>query len=274
MTPADGIPQIAEVRAPEVSRTARRLRQHDSSRSMLERENERLRARVAQLEREVADVEAFAAVAAHELVEPLVLTEAYAAMVSDRLDDDLHADSRRDLDALGRGAARMRVLVETLLHEARSAGHNLSFGPVDLDVVVGDCLSLLAPEIEARGARVEIGELPVVWGEETLLGGVFSNLLINALKFSPRHGSTIRIGAVEEASQWRLWVESQGPSIPVEDRSRIFNPFHRGRGERRARGAGLGLAICRRIVERHGGEIGVTAVNGGGNRFYFTLPRV
>src|SRR6266511_3025446 len=91
------------------------------SASVLERGIQRLRARVAELEGENADVEAFAAVAAHELVEPLVMTEAYAVMVADRLDEELHAHSRRDLDAMGRNAARTRLLVETLLHDARSS---------------------------------------------------------------------------------------------------------------------------------------------------------
>jgi light-regulated signal transduction histidine kinase (bacteriophytochrome) len=216
---------------------------------MLEREVETLSARVEQLEREKAAVEAFAAVAAHELVEPLVMTEAYATMVSDRLDHDEHADSRRDLDALSRSAARMRLLVETLLHDARSSGREVVREPVDLNRVVGDCLALLAPEVAARGARVELEELPTVEGEEALLSGLFANLLINALKYSPRNATAID-----------------------EDRDRIFEPFHRGTGERRARGAGLGLATCRRIVERHGGRIGVRPANGSGNVFHFTLP--
>jgi signal transduction histidine kinase len=211
-------------------------------------------------------------VAAHELVEPLVMTEAYASMVSDRLDQDEHADSRRDLDALSRGAARMRLLVETLLNDARSSGREVVREPVDLNRVVTDCLSLLAPEVAARGTQIELERLPTAEGEEPLLSGLFANLLINALKYSPRNATAIGVRAVREADAWRFEVESEGPTIPVEDRQRIFEPFHRGTGERRARGAGLGLATCRRIVERHGGEIGVRPAGSGGNIFYFTLP--
>jgi len=120
MTPAERIPPYAEVRGATHARLRRST--HPRSTLMLEREVENLSARVEQLEREKAAVEAFAAVAAHELVEPLVMTEAYASMVSDRLDHDEHAESRRDLDALSRGAARMRLLVETLLNDARSSG--------------------------------------------------------------------------------------------------------------------------------------------------------
>jgi signal transduction histidine kinase len=272
MTPAERIPQFADARAAG-SRVPRRQAHHSPrSAAMLEREVQTLSARVEQLEREKAAVEAFAAVAAHELVEPLVMTEAYATMVSDRLDADLHADSRRDLDALSRGAARMRLLIETLLHDARSAGREIKRDPVDLNRIVRECLALLAPEIGARGADVEVESLPTVEGEEALLSGLLGNLLINALKYSPRQSPSIRVRARRDGEAWRIDVESSGPTIPVEDRERIFEPFHRGTGERRARGAGLGLATCKRIVERHGGTIAVRAANGSGNVFHFTLP--
>jgi signal transduction histidine kinase len=270
MTPAERIPQYADGHGAVRARSPRRS--HPTRSTMLEREVETLSARVEQLEREKAAVEAFAAVAAHELVEPLVMTEAYASMVSDRLDQDEHADSRRDLDALSRGAARMRLLIETLLQDARTAGREVEREPVDLNRVVADCLSLLAPEVVARGVQVEVEELPTVAGEEALLSGLFANLLINALKYSPRNSTAIHVGVRREPEAWRFEVTSEGPTIPVEDRERIFEPFHRGKGERRARGAGLGLATCRRIVERHGGTIGVRPANGSGNVCHFTLP--
>jgi signal transduction histidine kinase len=237
-----------------------------------EDDSDALRARIAAVEREKAELEAFAAIAAHELLEPLVMTEAYAVMVSERLDEQAHAESRRDLDALGRGAARVRLLVEALLHEATCSGRQLRRRPVDLQRLVDDCVGLLGPEIASRDAEVVVEELPQVVGEQALLSGLFTNLLINALKYSPRRAGVIRVRATREATAWRVAVESEGPTIPEQDRRRIFEPFHRGRGARRARGTGLGLAICRRIVDRHGGDIGVVPANSGGNRFFFTLP--
>jgi len=238
----------------------------------LETENRRLQARVDELEREKAEVESFAAVAAHELLAPLILADSYAAAITDRLDGELHADSRRDLDALRGAAARTRLLVETLLHDARSHGRKPQRRPVDLDGVLRECLTLLAPEIERRRANVQVPELPEVNGEKALISVVFTNLLLNALRYGPRDRGTIRVDATPQGAGWRLSVQSQGAPIPVEDRLRIFEPYHRGRGERRARGAGLGLAICQQIVERHGGEIGVTIAPNRDNRFYFTLP--
>jgi signal transduction histidine kinase len=239
---------------------------------MAEREAERLSARVEQLEREKAALEAFAGIAAHELVEPLVITEAYATMIAARLDADEHADSRRDLESLTRTVSRTRLLLEALLNDARTSETHLPCREIDLDALVEDCLNLLASEIDARGATVTVGELPVVTGNEALLNGLFANLLLNALKYSPRYGADIAVDALRRGDEWLVWVDSEGPTIPDDDRDRIFRPYERGTGERRARGAGLGLAICRRIVERHGGEIGTVPAPHGGNRFYFTLP--
>jgi signal transduction histidine kinase len=239
---------------------------------LLDAENRRLRARIAELEGEKAEVEGLVALAAHELVEPLIVTDAYASIVAGRLDAEIHADSRRDLDVLRRGSAHARLLVETLLDHARAGEGPLKRRPVNSSRVVEECLSMLAPEIDFRGARVEVGALPVVAGDETLIRALFVNLLSNALKYGPRHDGVIVVRATVLSGGCRFCVSSQGATIPVEDRERIFDVYRRGRDERRVRGAGLGLAICRRIVERHGGRIWVSAARGGGNRFWFTLP--
>src|SRR5215212_475258 len=182
---------------------------------LLECEAERLSARIDQLEREKAALEAFAGLAAHELVEPLVITEAYATMVSERLIEAEHAESRRDLAALGRTVSRTRVLLEALLHDARSAHDHLPNGQVDLGALVAECLQLLSNEIEARGTHVWVGTLPSVSGNEALLNGLFANLLMNALKYSPRHGADIAVDATREGGVWRICVDSEGPTIPV-----------------------------------------------------------
>jgi len=235
-------------------------------------ENRRLYRRIAALEGERADVEASVAVAAHELLAPLVLVDAYATTVAERLDADLHADVHRDLHDLRRAASRTRLLVETLLDDASLHARPLQRRAIDLNVLLRECLTLLAPEIMARRADVQVADLPWAYGEETLIGAVFTNLLLNALRYGPRDAGTVRVDGALEDCGCRCSVQSAGPTIPVADRERIFECYHRGRGERRARGAGLGLTICRHIVERHGGRIGVTAVDAGVNSFYFTLP--
>jgi signal transduction histidine kinase len=232
-----------------------------------------LHARIAQLERERDAAEGFAALAAHELMAPLVLTEACVSLAGERLSREEAPDLLQALDVLGRGASRTRRLVEALLHEARASGRPLRRDLVDLNKLTRECLGLLEPEVKARDAHIVLGPMPTVCGEAELLGGLITNLLVNALKFSPRLGGVVTIGSERLDDGWRFFVESEGPPIPGHDRERIFEPYHRGRGERRARGAGLGLAICRRIAERHGGSIRLADTAGeDGNRFVVTLP--
>ncbi len=237
----------------------------------LERRIDQLSSRIAQLEREKADVDAFAAVAAHELVQPLVMIEARAAMLGDRLADDDLADARSEVDDLARSAARLRRLVESVLHDARAGNEALQRSTVDLTIVLTEVLSMLRPEIEAREAQVVTGPLPSVSGDRALLGSLFTNLLTNALKYGPAP-TLVHVAAARDGDVWRIAFEDNGEPIPEAERDRIFEPFHRGRGARRSRGAGLGLTTCRRIVERHGGQIGLSVGTHGGTAFWFTLP--
>jgi signal transduction histidine kinase len=235
-------------------------------------ERRRLLGRIAELERDKAALDRFAADAAHELLTPLVMIDAYAATALERLHDELDADSVSDLDALRLAAARSRQLVQTLLEHARSRRRPLERRDVEVDTLVREALTLLAPEIRARGVAVEVGELPRVEADVTLIVAVFTNLLTNALKFGPREGAKIRVVARQDPDGWRFVIQSQGRAIAAEDAERIFEPYRRGRDERRTRGTGLGLAICREIVVWHGGRMGVESTEGGRNAFWFTLP--
>jgi signal transduction histidine kinase len=230
-----------------------------------------LAVRFAELQEDYARLEAFAAMAAHELSEPLVTAEAYATLLRERLGARVDDESRGDLEVLARTTARLRLMVETLLHEARSAHGPLQRIPVALHKVFDDCLSLLAHEIRVRKARVVLQPLPTVRGDPEMLGIVLKNLVSNALRYGPRRGGVIRAGASHTPLGWRISIVSEGEPIPKDDRERIFAPFERAGRERRAVGTGLGLAICRAIVERHGGVIAVEPCRRG-NRFSFTIP--
>jgi signal transduction histidine kinase len=245
---------------------------HSRAPEALEHELRRLSARVEQLESERGQLEDFAAMAAHELLKPLLMNESYAAIISDRMGDALDTDSRSDLEAMIRISSRVRGLVEALLIDARQSNRPLHRERVDLANVLGDCLRMLEIEIRSREVRIEVRPMPVVEGDPALLSGVFNNLLINALKYGPRRGGVIRISAERRETSWTIAVQSDGPALPEEIRELIFDAWQRGPNERRARGAGLGLTIVRHIVERHGGEVGVTSPNRSCNRFFFTLP--
>jgi signal transduction histidine kinase len=211
--------------------------------------------------------------AAHEVLKPLVMTEAFATMIAERGGHGLDLDTRRDVDTLIRISSRMRVLVEAMLMDARPDVEPLRRQAVDVSKVLSDCVEMLGAEIRAREIRVDVDPMPIVPGDEALLTGVFGNLLSNALQYGPREGGEIQVSAERSEAGWTFSVESPGPPIPEHDRQRIFEPWQRGVGERRSRGVGLGLAIVRQVVERHGGQVGVTSPSGGAaNRFFFTLP--
>ena len=219
------------------------------------REAVRLQRRVEELEALVDDLgehsramEGFAAIAAHQLSEPLIVAESGSIMVAEDLGDELDPDLRARLDAIGRGAARARQIIDALLMDARSAT-GVSLEPVDTERVVAHVLEDLGPRLSERGVVADIGTLPVVRAEPRLLAVVYQNLLSNALKYGPREGGRIQLGAERHASGWRLMVTSGGAPLSEHDTTRIFEPFRRVPGERRAPGSGLGLAICARIVD-------------------------
>jgi signal transduction histidine kinase len=223
------------------------------------------------IERERAAIELYAKMTAHELMAPLIAADTHARLLEKQLQDRVDGSARGELRGLIRRLSGMRLLVETLLLEARSFGEPLERTPVSVRQLVDEAVELLETEIRARDARIVVAQLPVVRGDRVLLGSVVNNLLQNALRYGPRSAGEVRIEARHERAYWRISITSRGSTIPPNDSARIFEPYSRGTDERRGAGAGLGLTICRSIVERHGGVIGVTPCPEGGNRFYFTI---
>jgi signal transduction histidine kinase len=240
-------------------------------------ESARLRQQVRELESKVDDLsehsrsmEGFAATAAHQLSEPLIVAESGTIMVAEDLGDALEPELRARLDAIGRGAARARQMVDALLLDARS-GSGLALKAVDAGRIAAQVLEDLAPQMHERGAVAEVAELPVVHAEPRLLSIVFHNLISNAIKYGPREGGRIQIEATRDGDAWRLAVVSGGTPLVDQEPARVFEPWRRVPGERRVPGSGLGLAICKRLIERLDGTIGVEP-RAAGNCFYFVLP--
>jgi light-regulated signal transduction histidine kinase (bacteriophytochrome) len=233
---------------------------------------ESLKSRLESLELECSRLRDFAALAAHELLRPVIMAQACAARLSD-VDQGVVDDAvRNDLELLVTASSQVRVLVDTLLADAQRGDSALEAEPVDLERVVRDCLPMLASEIEARGLRVRIGELPVVAGDPVLLTAVFRNLLVNAIRHGSGRRGEIHVFAESIDGGWKLAVDSPGCPLSEDDRKALFDATPRNVEGRRGRGAGLGLVLVRRIVERHGGTIGATSPDARTNRFFFTLP--
>jgi PAS domain S-box-containing protein len=220
-----------------------------------------------------ADLERFAAAVAHDLTEPLHTIVGLADLTARRYGDVLDDQGREYLAFVADGARRLRRLLDGLLAYSRASQRELRLKPVDVAAALGNVIEGLRARIAAVGARIEFEAtaLPRVMADPELLEIVLQNLVSNGLKFSedvPR--VTVSAHAVD--GKWRLEVADQGIGISPRDQEQIFGLFNRLHPQDRYEGAGLGLTMCRRIVERHGGRMGVDSTPGKGSRFWFTLP--
>jgi signal transduction histidine kinase len=168
----------------------------------------------------------------------------------------------------------MRRLIDDLLHYSRTGRRELRRESVRADAIVDETLRGLAAEFEAAGATVERDDLPVVDGDPVLLGQVFQNLMSNAVKFRDGEAPVVHVSARELPDRWEFSVQDNGIGIPEDHAENIFKMFQRLHHREEYDGTGIGLSVCQRIVERHGGEIRVEpGPEGRGSRFVFTLKR-
>jgi signal transduction histidine kinase len=226
----------------------------------------------AELRRSNEQLAAFAGQVSHDLRNPLTAVAMSLAMVADQVADPDREPDRTELDFLVRravsGAGRMEVLIDELLAYAR-VGAELQRVPVDLGRVLDDVREDLAAAL--TGATVSAGQLPVVLGDPVQLRALLQNLVANAAKFvRPGEPAHIDVDSVQVGARWRIEVCDRGPGIPEDDRERVFQPLTRI--DRRVEGSGIGLSTCRRIVEAHGGRIGLTNAAYGGTCAWFELP--
>lgn len=228
---------------------------------------------VDELTRSNQELERFAHVAAHDLQEPCRTIVSYAQLLERRFAGTLDQDGREFLAYLIGGAHRMRDLVTDLLAYSRIKGKAAPFGDVACGEIVSGVVADLQRTITEASARVEIGSLPTVSGDRPQLTHLFLNLLGNALKFrDPERTSEIRVSAAREGADWLFRVADNGIGIAPSYHQRVFEIFQRLHGPDRYPGTGIGLAICRKVVERHGGRIWVESEAGCGATFCFTLP--
>lgn len=224
------------------------------------------------LEQSNEELEQFAYTASHDLKEPLRTMAGFAQLLERDLQD--HPDSKvlQYLAHIRRGAAQMERLIDGLLEYAR-VGHEPELSDrVVLDEVLEEVLEQLVSSIREAGALITHDSLPVVLGNRVLLAHVMQNLLANALKFRrPDAPLCVSISAHSDGKEWVLAVRDNGMGISVESQDAIFQPFHRGSGSGGSPGSGLGLSLCRKIIERHRGRIWVESTPGRGASFFFTL---
>jgi signal transduction histidine kinase len=213
-------------------------------------------------------------VVAHDLRSPLARITGYADFLREEASPRLDPQHQDFLERLCAGTERMRTLIDDLLGYATAENRPLHTAPVDLTAMAGEIARERTGGAGDSPPTIIVDPLPPVEGDATLLRQVLENLIGNAIKYT-RYGTDpwLRISGRPVARQVRVEVTDRGIGIPPEQRAQVFTAFARAAGSEAYPGTGLGLAIVQRIIERHGGEVGVEDGPDGGSRFWFTLPR-
>ena len=225
-----------------------------------------------ELKRSNADLEQFAYVASHDLQEPLRMVSGFTGLLKRRYSGKLDADADEYIDFAVGGANRMQSLINDLLSFSRVGREELAAKPVNTQIALDQALANLQSAIEDRSALVSSSQLPTVWADHGMLVRLFQNLISNALKFCKAARPIVRIQAEARGGDWVFSVADNGIGIEPQYRDRIFLIFQRLHKQSEYPGTGIGLAVCKRIVERNGGRIWLESEPGKGTTFFFTLP--
>jgi PAS domain S-box-containing protein len=227
----------------------------------------------AELQRSNQELQQFAYVASHDLQEPLRMVTSYVQLLARRYKGQLDADADDFIAFAVDGATRMQQLIKGLLAYSRVGTRGQPFAPTDCQSALDQALADLKVTLEENGATVTHDPLPTVMADATQLGQLFQNLIGNAVKFRNDRPSQIHVGAKQRDDEWLFWVQDNGIGIEPQYTERIFLIFQRLHTRDEYPGTGIGLSICKRIVERHDGRIWVESEPGQGSRFYFTIPK-
>jgi light-regulated signal transduction histidine kinase (bacteriophytochrome) len=224
------------------------------------------------LQRSNEELQRFAYVASHDLQEPLRSIISFSQLLERRYKGQLDQDADEFIGFIVEGGLRMQRLIMDLLQLSRVETKARPLAPTDAGEVVRDALRLMETAIREAGATVEVGPMPTVMADAAQLAQVVTNLVGNAIKYRrPDVPALVRVSAEREGGHWRFAVQDNGIGIEAEYFDRIFVIFQRLHTRDEYEGTGIGLAVVKRIVERHGGRIGVESKPGEGATFFFTL---
>jgi len=258
---------LAELSAAQVGHA-----QLEAAHASLEAAHASLEARTEDLQRSNAELEQFAYVASHDLQEPLRKVASFCQLLQRRYAGQLDEKADQYIEHAVDGAKRMQQLINDLLAFSRVGRTAQRREQVSCAVLLAQAWANLGPAVRASHATIEVGDLPVVLGETSLLTAVFQNLLSNALKFTGNEAPRISVSARRDGGHWLFALADNGIGIPAEYAERIFVIFQRLHDRAAYPGTGIGLAMCRKIIEYHGGRIWLDTTVTSGARFCFTLP--
>ena len=252
--------------------SVRRALDEKQLRDQRRRAEEELAQKVAELARSNAELEQFAYVASHDLQEPLRMIANYTQLLAERYRGKLDEQADKYIDYSVGGAMRMQALIQDLLKFSRVGRQEIERRSTDCRLVVEQALKNLQAAVQESSAVVKWNGLPVVMADPAQLAQVFQNLIANAIKFHGPDTPLIQIDSEKKDDEWVLTVSDNGIGIPAENWQDIFVIFRRLHTRTEYSGNGIGLSICKKIIERHGGKIWIEAQAKPGSCFRFTLP--
>jgi signal transduction histidine kinase len=258
---------IEHKRAEQAVREAR-----DELELRVQQRTEELARSNAALEESNRELQQFAYIASHDLQEPLRMVASYCDLLKRRYHGQLDEDADDFINFALDGAARMQTLIRDLLEYSRLQTEARPYEDTDCGTLVADVIKNLAVSIQAAGATVTFDSLPTVTGSPSQLAAVFQNLIENAIKYHGPEPPNVHVSAERKNEQCVFAVRDNGIGIDARHIDRIFTVFRRLHSHDEIPGTGIGLAICKRAVERHGGQIWAESQLGGGSTFYFTIP--
>ena len=218
-----------------------------------------------------AALEEFASVVAHDLRSPLLTIAGYCQLLEEEYSWQLPTAGQNYIKRIVDGAHRMSRLIEDMLDYSKAGHSRQPFEPIAMESILIQTRANLESSIREQNASLEIGPMPSVVGDHTQMVRLFQNLVDNAIKFHGPHSPKICVTASRDGNYWLFNVEDNGIGIPQEQQERIFQAFYRLHGQEYP-GNGIGLAVCKKIVERHGGRIWVNSAAEQGSIFRFTIP--
>lgn len=249
-----------------------RIQAEDQLRVLNEELEQRVAERTRELKRSNEELEQFAYIASHDLQEPLRIVSSYVQLIETRYEGKLDEEADRFIDFAVDGVKRMQALIKALLAYSRVGARRLACEPISCEEIVNSTIADLRLAAEECGAVITHDSLPTVFGDGTQLAQLFQNLLANALKFRGENPPSIHISANRSGEEWIFSVKDNGIGIEPTYYARIFVIFQRLHSQREYPGTGIGLAVCKKIVDRHGGRIWVQSEAGKGATFFFTIP--
>jgi light-regulated signal transduction histidine kinase (bacteriophytochrome) len=239
----------------------------------LKKAEEALEQKALDLVRSNAELEQFAYIAAHDLRGPLIVVESYINKLHKRYKERLDEEAERFIGEAIDGIGRMKLLINDLLSYAKAGTQGKKFERIDCTNALERAIANLKVEIEGRNAIVTYDRLPSVIADDTQMVQLFQNLIGNGLKFCRSGQPRIHVSAEDKDTAWVFSVRDNGIGIAPEDTDRIFEIFKRLHAGSAFSGTGIGLAICKKVVERLGGRIWVESELGKGATFYFSIPK-